>query len=250
VKIKETRCLVALLLLSAFPVYASDPTIKIGTIHVSPYGINQQEVDSGVYYELTNLIVANAGYTYSNKVTPYARIVQDIKFGKTDLTIIFKTPVLEGYVDYVVALPSKKVVAIGLQGSSFKDDSDLSGKKIVHIRGTKFNDQIDNDESIQKYQVSDYKRAVNMLIAGRADAIIGALPTIETAVLDIEKKEGKRILLNEPLIISVKTPWIQVSKKSRSYIDIEKLKQSFIQLQETNTYQKLQIKYHSEIGAQ
>jgi len=181
--------LLPLLLCTVFSVNASEKPLKIGTLAVAPYGINTEGDLSGIYYDLANLIVSNAGYSSNNKVTPYARIVKDIKLGKIDLTIIFKIPALEDYVDYVVALPSKKVVVMGLQGASFKDISDLSGKKIVHIRGAKFNEQIDHDKSIQKYQVSDYTRGVKMLIAGRADAIIGALSTIERVALNIEKKE-------------------------------------------------------------
>jgi len=234
-----------LLISSTFTAYASPQKIEVGTIAIPPYGINEQGESSGLYYELADLIVSNAGYECNNKIAPYARIVKSLKFGDTDLTIMFRQPELDNYVDYIAALPSKSLVVMGLQGQAFENISGLSGKKLVYLRGAKFNKLIDNNKAISKHLVKDFTLGIKMLVSGRADAIIGPLQSIQRAALELEIAGNKKITFGEPLIIETRTPWIQISKKSRAGIDIKKLRQSFLQLEEANTLNILQAKYNA-----
>lgn len=219
------------------------PDVKICTLGFIPYGINDEGNLSGLYYDMANLIVTNAGYSSVNNVTPYARIAKRMTFGKTDLTIMFRNPALDDYVDYVAPLPVQEVIAIGLQGSSFNKVSDLSGKVISYIRGAKFNNNIDNNKNIKKHEVIDYTQGIKMLMMGRSNAIIGSLLPIKKAALALEKKENIKIVFGKPLILESRTPWIQLSKKSSNRIDIEKLQQSFLQLQKQGTLNRLKVKY-------
>jgi len=235
--------LIPLFIYSICSTYASLPKIEISTIGIPPYGINEQGKLSGLYYDLTNLIASNAGYTANNKIAPYARIIKSLKFGTTDLTIMFRYPELEGYVDYIGSLPSKPLVVIGLQGQDFKDINSLSGKTIIYLRGAKFNKQIDEDKTIGKHLVSDYILGVKMLVARRADAIIGSLQSIQRTVLELEIINNEKIFLGKPLIIDSRTPWIQVSKKHSSHLNIEDLKQSFLKLEADGVFNTLKAKY-------
>lgn len=231
--------MLSLLSLLCMPVYAAPPTINIGTIGFPPYGIDNQGELSGIYFDAANILVTDAGYTSNNKVSPYARLIKEIKYGKIDMTIMFRYPELEDYVDYVMPLPSLKTVVIGLQGSTFKDVESLTNKKIAYLRGAKFSDDIDNNSAITKLQVNDFLQGIKMIIAGRVDAIIGPLDPILSASLQIE--EG--VVFGEPLIVDLRTPWVQVSKKRQPYIDIDKLKQSFSKMQSTDTLNILRAKY-------
>ncbi len=235
--------LTTLLTCTVCATHATHQIVNIRTIAISPNGINNNGELSGIYYDLANLIVAKAGYHSINKVAPYARIVKSLKFGDTDLTIMFRTPELEDHVDYIAPLPSKSLVVVGLQGRAFENMASLSGITLIYLRGAKFNAQIDNDETIVKQLASDFILGLKMLDAGRADAIIGALPSIQRAALDIEVTENKKILLGEPLVIDTRTPWIQISKKSRSHLNINKLRESFLQLEKADTLNTLKRKY-------
>jgi len=239
----KSIALILLFACSACAAHATQDTIEIRTLGFPPYGINNQGELSGIYYDLANLIVANAGYSPNNQIIPYARIVKSIKFGGADLTIMYRNPTLDGYVDYLGALPSKSTVVIGLQDNPFGKIAELSGKKIAYIRGAKFTDQIENDKSIEKHLISSYAQGMRMLIAGRIDALMGPLHPIKTAVSEFNEINHKKIQLGEPLVVETRSPWVQISKKRASYIDIEKLKQSFMELQRKNTFQTLKAKY-------
>lgn len=235
--------LLSLFFCSILSANASDQTVEIRTIRLSPYGVKEGNYLSGLYYDMANLIVSNAGYSPNNKVYPYARILKEIKHGKIDLTIMFRHPALYGYVDYIGSLPSKNTVVIGLQGKSFKSIADLSGKKITQLRGGQYNNQIDNDKSIEKHMVNTYSLGVKMLIAGRVDAMLGTMTAIKRTVFELERKENIKINLSAPLIVDIRTPWIQLSQKSSEYIEIEKLKKSFLQLEKQGVFNMLDAKY-------
>ena len=84
---------------------ASQKSINIGTIGFPPYGIDEQGQLSGIYYDAANILVTEAGYIANNKVSPYARLIKEIKYGKIDMTIMFRYPELEDYVDYLCHYP-------------------------------------------------------------------------------------------------------------------------------------------------
>ncbi|GLS90450.1 hypothetical protein GCM10007916_15170 [Psychromonas marina] len=235
--------LLPLLLCSAFSVNASGDNIEIRTIGFPPYGINTQAELSGIYYEMANILVSGAGYAPQNRVAPYARIIKEMKFGVIDLTIMFRYPELEEYVEYIAPLPSIKTVVMGLQGNNFTNIESLTNKKIAYLRGAKFSDEIDNNVSIIKYPINNYAQGVKMLAAGRADAIIGALDPILRSALYLNDKE---ILFGEPLVVDSRTPWIQISKKSHNNMDVKKLKASFLAMQREDTLKRLSTKYNNQ----
>ncbi len=225
------------------PINASEHIIKIGTIALAPYGMQAGDNLSGAYYEMANLIVNNAGYASNNTITPYARVRREIQYGNIDLTIMYQDSRMHRYVNYIASLPSKPIVIISLQGKSFKKIADLSGKTILHLRDGIYYGAIDDDKTITKYEVNSHILGIKMLIAGRADAMLGTLQTFQSAILEIEKKENIKVLLSEPLIIDIRTPWIQTSRDSSSYLDIEKLKKSFLQLEAKDVFNTLNTRY-------
>ncbi len=85
-------------------------------------------MQSGIYFDIANLIVREIGYEAEHHIYPYARIVHELKVGLTDLTIMYKYKELEEYVTYIAALPTLKNVVIGIKGTSFPSIASLKGK--------------------------------------------------------------------------------------------------------------------------
>ena len=109
-----------------------DNILQIRTISIPPYGIKSEDGFSGIYYDLANTLAKESGYAVSHNIYPYARIIHELKFGKTDLTIMFKYRELEDHVVYIAPLPSLKNVVIGLQGNYFPDIKSLKYKNIAY----------------------------------------------------------------------------------------------------------------------
>lgn len=217
-----------------------DESIEIRTIGIPPYGIQNNTGSNGIYYDIANLLAQDAGYRANNHIYPYARIVNELKTGQTDMTIMFKYAELEGHVDYVAPLPSLKTVVIGLKGSTFDSVSSLKGRTLAYLRGAKFSDEIDNDPEIFKHVTDDFEQGMKMLMFGRVDAIIGPMDPIFRAV---EGTEKGRTVFGEPLVVAERTPWVQISKKSTKSLSVNKLKIIFDNMLKRGELSALRKKY-------
>lgn len=239
----KRSCLAALVAVSTFTCHAQPQLVNIGSIGLAPYGIDNDGELSGIYHDLANEIAINAGYQTNSIVAPYARIIKSLKHGDIDIAIMFRNPALEGYVEYIGALPSKKTVVIGVPGNEVHNIQELQGKTITYLRGAQFSEEIDNDESIKKLLVANYMLGIKMVLAGRADAIIIPEQSLQQAIVELARIEKIKVNLGQPLVVRERSPWIQISKKSVAYLDIEKLRQSFIALQAQDRPQALKEKY-------
>ncbi len=216
--------------------------IEIRTIAFLPYGIKQENDLSGIYYDLANLLASEAGYEANNDIYPYARIMLELKSGKTDMTIMFKYKELEDHVVYIAPLPSLKIVVIGLKGSTFDSIENLKGKKLAYLRGVKFSDAIDSEPDIISIETNDFIQAIKLLMIGRVDAIIGPMSAILSAAIQLKVNET---LFGEPLAVSERTPWVQVSKKSLDRVSVDKLRTLFEAFEKCGELEKIRQKYIS-----
>jgi len=221
--------------------------VEIRTIAILPYGIKQENNLSGIYYDIANLLASEAGYQVNNLIYPYARIIFELKTGKTDMTIMFKYKELEDYVVYIAPLPSLKTVVIGLKGSHFDSIESLKGKKIAYLRGAKFSDAIDSDPDIISITTKDFVQAIKLLMVRRVDAIIGPMDPILSAAIQLEVDET---LFGEPLVVSERTPWVQISKKSLNRVSIDKLRTLFEAFEKHGELEKIRQKYISSNKAE
>jgi polar amino acid transport system substrate-binding protein len=195
---------------SAFAV--NESRLEIRTIAIAPYGFENGVEPNGIYFDLANQLGKDAGFITHNIIYPYARIVSELKAGQTDLTIMFKYKALSDDVLYIAPLPTLQNVVIGLAGTDIHAVGDLKDKRLGYLRGAKFSDVIDNDPQILKYEIRDYFQGVEMLKAGRVYAIIGPMDAMLSAAISL----GDNIdIFGQPFVVSKRTPWVQMSKKSR-----------------------------------
>lgn len=220
----------------------SHELIIVRTIGFPPYGIKSESGTSGIYYEMANKLIEEAGYQPENSIVPYSRIIRELKSGKADMTIMFKYEELKEHVIYVAPLPALPTVVIGLKGTVFESVESLKGKELAYLRGAKFNAEIDNDSEIRKYSTVDFAQGVKMLKRGRVDGIIGPIDPILSAAKQLNED---RSLFGEPLIVNENTPWVQISKKSKAKLSIDKLNEAFKKLQSQNVLEALREKYLS-----
>jgi len=216
--------------------------LQVRTIGVSPYGIESENNPSGIYYDLAEMLANDIDIKVQHYVYPYARIMHELKSGQTDVTIMFKYQELEEYVIYVAALPPIKNVVVGLKELQLTSIDALHGKSLAYLRGAKFSEVIDNDPNIQKVYTQNFRKAVEMLTAGRVDAVIGPHEALLAAVKTLGYSNG---ILSKPLVVSERIPWLQMSKKSKYKALINRLYKSFQNIMKDDKLEKLRAKYTS-----
>lgn len=238
----RNRHLLALILVffSVKSFSSDDPVLQVRTIAISPYGVESPNGQSGIYYDLANLLIKRTNLKSKHYIYPYARIIHELKVGITDLTIMFKYKELEPYVEYIYPLPSLKNIVIGRKGNDFTSIESLYGLSIGYLRGAKFSDAIDNNDAIDKQTITDINQGVTMLSLGRVDAIIGPHAPILSAAKKLKLSDD---FFGKPLIVSERTPWLQVSKKSINKVSKKQLKAIFSEMMVKGELEKIQKKY-------
>lgn len=224
---------ILLLPLFSFTLFAKE-TIKISTIGISPYGIESEGGVSGVYFELANQLF-DSEIKIEHTIYPYARIIHELKTGQTDLTIMFKYDELKNDVVYIASLPPLKNVVVGISGSRFKSIKELEGKRIAYLRGASFSKVIENNNAITLYKTTNFTKSVEMLKAGRVEAVIGPL---EALIMAAKNMDETAHIFGTPLVVSERTPWLQASKKAK-HLNIQKLKSRFMTLLENDKLEQL-----------
>ncbi|AAZ28430.1 hypothetical protein CPS_4645 [Colwellia psychrerythraea 34H] len=218
----------------------SPNALQVRTIAIAPYGIDDSGKLSGIYYELTHSLLIKSGLASEHHIFPYGRIIHELKLGKTDLTIMFKYKELANYVDYIHPLPALKNVVIGRHGHDYQNIEQLEGLNIAYLNGAKFSYEVDNNPKIHKQIVVDFNQGLLMLKKGRVDAIIGPMKPIISGAKQLGLSKS---FFGKPLIVSERTPWLQLSKQSKSHISAEKIKATFSKMIAQGALENLQLKY-------
>lgn len=214
--------------------------LRIHSIAVSPYAMKVDNVESGIYYDLAERLISKVGVRAEHLIVPYARIVQEMKSGQPIVTIMYKYEQLAPYVDYIYPLPTLRNVVIGVQGKSFAKETSLAGKNIAYLRGAKFSAEIDNNQAIKKHIVTDFEQGIAMLAANRVDAIIGPMQPIMAAAQKLGLDDN---FFGKPLVVSQRTPWLQVAKNTLTEEEKKTLQDAFITMMSDGDYEKIRNKY-------
>ncbi len=214
--------------------------IEARTIAIAPYGIEKEGEQGGIYFDLMNSLLNSLAIEHNHYISPYARILHELKTGQTDITILFKYEELAPYVKYITPLPTLKNVVIGPRGKKLDSLDCLEGKIIAYLRGAKFSDDVDNNRKIHKQVVIDFTQGLKMLLTHRVDAIIGPLDPIKSAAAKLAIPEH---YFGEPLVVSERTPWLQISLKSLHKFDLPLVQKKFDHIVSSQEFQNIKEKY-------
>jgi len=155
--------------------------VSIITMEVFPYGyISKSGEPSGIWYEILNKILLKSGIDKITEIIPTKRLARYIDKEEPMCTLIAddgpnidKTDLLE---------PIGQILSAGIlpkKGIKIEEYSDLRDLIIAVPLGIEFNNNFDNDSTIQKTHPLHYLNAIKMLSKGRVDGIAGAIPILK-----------------------------------------------------------------------
>jgi polar amino acid transport system substrate-binding protein len=215
--------------------------LNIDTIEIYPFGyIGADGNNTGMIYEIGNIIAKTAGFTYTNRLRPYPRTIVDLKNGNADFIIRYSNPELLKESLPVTPILGFNSIIIGKVGHNFKSLNDLQGKMIGVIRGGVFSDKSFEDKAILKYEVKDYEQSFNMLLANKLDAIIGSTIGLNSTA---KKMKIAKTQLGLPLMLEKKYFILFLSKKKADPQTIIALKNAVEKLNKSTVISKIVEKY-------
>jgi len=162
---------VAILLAIPRPSAAAE-ALSFGILTAPPYGFELEDKSvGGSNHDIAALIAEKAGLTFTYRLEPLPRLVNNLKAGKLDLMIMFPTTETRPFA--IAEIMPNSTVIVPHSGNSFRQFADLKGKIIGGLRGAVYDQQFAAETEIRKYDVDSYRMGLQMTQSGRIDGMIG-----------------------------------------------------------------------------
>lgn len=229
--------------IALFPVVVSASCMTAGVIQNKPIGYQDSHGNStGVHWDFLQEISKESGLCIDSELMPFARVWQGLEVGSHDLTVGFASPSRDNKVIKVGLIRELKTIVVGAKGFDIRSYEDLIGLKIGKTRSTKLDNRFDQDALLDITELNDYQQAVDMLFAGRIDALAGSFKAIQYQVA--QAANPNYLDINGFHVLGVRQQWLHMSKQSEFQRFIPELKQAVKTLQQTGTLGQLVKKHY------
>jgi polar amino acid transport system substrate-binding protein len=173
------------------------PVLRVVGSADPPFRIFRGNGGGGIYYDLLNEAVRRLDWTVSYQEVPSARAFRMMELGEADLMMgPLRTPERERFLSYSqIGLPTEdKGVYTLASAAPVRSIEDLQGRDVVVHRGKRYGAVFDTNPRIRKYEVGDYRSALEMVALGRTSAAV------------LPERQGDALLVEMKLQL-VKQPW-------------------------------------------
>ena len=214
--------------------------LRIDTVQMAPLGFVKDGKSTGFFYDMGNLIAKEAGFSYQNRIVPFARVIHELENGDADFGILYRSEKNDKVTLPVSPVFSFKNIIIGLKGTSFDALQSLHGKKIARVRGARYDENFDKDDAIIKMGTVDYRDSIRRVVHKMADATI----LTEIGFLFSIKQLGyPKADFGEPFVLNTKEVWVQFSRTAANDKKIAALKAAIERLKKNDSFRHLFRKY-------
>lgn len=191
--------------------------LRCGTLDAPPWTIVNRPM-RGAGFDLITALASESGLTIDSTPLPFLRLPRDIGNGQLDLALLVRHPDVEAVgrvVGTVGRMPMGVLLRPGLKATSAFD---LTGLLVGYVRGGAYLLTQGGLNDVERHELSDVSRGVEMLRAGRLDAYIGTQLAVEwylrQQALDPRAFGGF-------LVLSIQPYQLYAGKNSRWHPDVE-----------------------------
>ena len=190
-------------MLSASRSDAEHRTLKIAVFQSRPYGfIGEKGGLQGLSVDQTKAIMKEANLPYEMTLANYSRIINGLRSGKVDVTILLWSDAALEVAECIETIMALKNIVVGKKGTNWSSVTDLHAmqRPVGTSRGARYGELFDDDTEIPKYPIDSYEQGLQMLFAGRLDAIVGVEHTIYKAAKELgysRDQFGASLLIKE-----------------------------------------------------
>ena len=215
--------------------------LKFITIDVAPWAYYDEEKKkfAGIFPDIVKEIEAKTGYTISIKLTPYVRVNRELEIGRQDCTMLVTEEDRSAITTLGELVFNMPLGVIPHKNISLKTYEDLYGIDISVLRGSGISKRFKQDDKLQKSFDTDYKIILRKVVHGRAEAVAGAIPTIQY----LAKKQEMDNVLGEPLQLGVAPIYLQCSTKTQRNLEIVEVNKALKEMREDSTLDRITNKH-------
>ncbi len=208
----------------------ADP-VEFGTFDLAPYVLHDDpEGRPGLFMEITTAIADRADVPVANSVLPIARVIKNLERGLTDCVVALETPWTVEHLIQVSEIHDQLEIIIATRpGFEISQLSDLRGQRLAIPRGTFRGSPVMAEPDIEHVLTNGYEQSIDLLRAGRVDAIAG---TALSLYHSFTTENLKRPEVGAVLPVESNSLWLQCVKDQVSDDQLAKLDQATSALRE------------------
>ncbi len=155
----------------------ADPVVRIPVNDFPPWVVISEEKVDGVDVDLARDLLAYMGYEAQFMPCPWARCLKMLEFGHADMMLgLFRSPEREAFVKYVEPPyymdPPKAFYTLAQTPLVIRSLDNLRSLTVGVIGGTLYFPDFDEADYLNKYEVTDNRVLINMLLRKRIDTFI------------------------------------------------------------------------------
>ncbi|WP_299425175.1 transporter substrate-binding domain-containing protein [uncultured Shimia sp.] len=173
---KHSLSYVVSLIVTIFGANASTAdTVEFGTFDFAPYVLHDDpEGRHGLFLDITTAIADRADVPINNSVLPIARVIKNMERGLTDCVVALETPWTLEHLAQVSEIHDRLEIIIATRPEfEITQLSDLRGQRLAIPRGTFRGSPVMSEPEIERVLTNGYEQSIDLLRAGRVDAIAG-----------------------------------------------------------------------------
>lgn len=222
----------------ALPSHA-ETVLRVLINDVAPYTLHDDPQHPGMHADMVNALARRAGVSVEMQSVPYVRLADGIRRGSADLVVGVEGPELESLARRVVPFHVFKFVVISKNDTGINSVADLRGHLLGVARGAFYDESINNDPGINKYQMKDPFQGVRMLAADRLDAVISSdyLLTYALKQAGLSKADFSR-----PFVVNERSYVLYASKQLPDEV-VKRLQDGMAQLHKSGQIAEILHRY-------
>ena len=184
------------------------------TSNVTPWGyVNKAGLPTGLLVDYTQLLSQETGLPVNIQIRPYPRVIHEIESGLADFAFMFKSSQSDEIAESLGEAMTINVILVSLADHPpIERLSDMKGKRIGFIRGSKYGEIFDDADYISKEPLTNMDIGLKMLQAKRLNAIACVDQTLYFSMNKLKINPEKLELL---LQLSTTKANLYISKKSK-----------------------------------
>ncbi|STQ90439.1 substrate-binding periplasmic protein [Iodobacter fluviatilis] len=236
----------ALLLLSIIGLskQANASEFKVDLIQEAPWAFQNPDLSgapyAGILVDLLTEFTKRSGHTTQITLTPSIRVIQHLKKGSTDFSIMIWNKNNEEYANKGTFLFPEHIGVRAKKGVAVIRYEDLKKITTSVPRGMDIEPEFDADPLLKKDLVQNYMMGVKKTVANRdSQAIAGSLSTINYTI----KKLGLTQQFGDTFLLGTAQITIHFSKKSQKNKDEAKVNAIFKEMVDDGTVRDIHSKW-------
>jgi len=222
--------------------------LRVALLHSEPWAYysadSSEKTESalaatGIMVEITRALSKESGLEFKHALTPYARVWRDIRAGDCDLTYGTRSSDRDPYVRYAGHLFTFNTIVVGRPGIKLKAYEDMRALRIGVLGDVHLNQPVMEDGQINWVELRDYETMVDMLLAGRLDAVAGN----SVSLIYLLQKRKQPVLQWPQLVLQKAEVWAQFSQRSLRIAEADKITEAIDRLRQRGYFDLLLTRY-------